>query len=310
MKEIDIDALETKRVMTFGSEGKARLILRNKVEDSEGLDQMPEPDVADIRAELKSLGDEQRGTSGDHGKPENETKVSKKNNSKDIARFLRRHFLAKAAGNMFVLSALAYYLIFTRDGWQTLRNPELRQSLFNREENTGLLEDSIFAPDLYFPSDEGTGLENRRAVAGRWVAYDFNRPNEFGSIVKKRKTQVKQGKILAFPLIDIIDNKPDKYTPTNLFHSLWIEHLLQMESPTISDLIDYGLVEETTYREAYSRANLYDKYRVPLTLARLNDQTVYGVTPKGNGLIFLNPDFGDKKEHKEPKKILKPVFNF
>lgn len=188
-----------------------------------------------------------------------------------------------------------------------LRDPELRGILFGGDEyRTGLLESSIFENTLTFPNKENTSLESQKARAGRYVAYDHFRPDEFGMKVLEQRRNVKTGRIYAFPLDEVINNNPDTYTPTGLLRVFDYDHMLQVQTPTISELIDYGLVKETTYQEAYKNVGLYEKHKRLLTLKDLQDKPIYTITPKGNGLVFLEPDSGDTEKFDE--KSPSPVF--
>jgi hypothetical protein len=206
---------------------------------------------------------------------------------------------------------LLYSSIFiTQDGRNMLSNPEARRMLYNREARTGLLLDSIIADELYVPNEEGASLELKSAVAGRFVSYDFHRPEEFKSDAKKRDIQNDNGRLIIFALDEVKDNDKNHYTPTELLDMFNVLHVLSVDTYSLEDAIDEGYLIKTTYKDAYKKVGLYNKYGILLGLQGLDDKTVYVVTPKGNGIVALAKDGGEKR--KQPKTIgeLKPVLSF
>ena len=222
---------------------------------------------------------------------------------KKLAKELRRHPIAHFTSNIFVAIYMVCHIAGTKEGRKMLSDPEFRKFLMDREQRTGLLEDAILSPFLYHPNEDGTSITRTDAAAGRWVAYDFLRPLEF---FPKKVVQLIKGRILAFPLNEIIDNKPDDYTPTNLFNFFDIAHVLTLETPSIEDLLNYGLVRETTYERAFRETNAFDKFSKALAINDLNGKKIYQVTPKGNGLIMLSTDGGEKTKEKSRIKELVP----
>lgn len=235
----------------------------------------------------------------------------KQNENKDIADFFKRHRLARYPANIAWRIAIYIAVVTTPKGRDVLRNPEARRNLYDREAWVGLLEDSIFNNELFYPNQDETGLTHKSAVAGRYVGYDFNRPAEFGPKVKKRGRQLfEDSRVFMVPLNEIVGNPPDKHTSTYLLNMFNIEHVALMEPANIDDLLGYGLVQQTTYKEAYSRVGLYNKYSASLALGDIADRSVYRVTPKGNSLVMLEQDFGEQKKLPDAKRVLKPVFSW
>ncbi len=188
------------------------------------------------------------------------------------------------------------------------RDPEVRRFMLEREARTGLLEGSILANELYFPREDGTSIEHRVAVAGRWVAYDFNRPKEFGR--KGQGKQFRQGKLIAFPLEDIIHKDKEDYTPTNKLNIIDPLHFFQFEAPSIEELLKYGLAEEATYQQAYEEAGLWEQTKDFFMSAGLADRPVLKITPKGNGLVLIVDDTGETKPEPKGLRQFKPAFGF
>lgn len=236
-------------------------------------------------------------------------KKRKQLEDKDIADFFKRHRLARYPANITWRIAVYIAVVATPSGRDVLRKPETRRILFDREARVGLLEDSIFNNELFYPNRDETSLAHKSAVAGRYVGYDFNRPAEFGPKVKKRGTQlVEDGRLFMAPLNEIVENSPDKHTSTYLLNIFNIEHFALLQPANIDDLLGYGLLEQTTYREAYDRVGLYNKYKASLALGDIADRSVYRVTPKGNSLVMLERDFGEQRKLPDTKKVLKPAF--
>lgn len=227
-----------------------------------------------------------------------------------LDRTFRHNRLTRSIRNVGVGIVYLMYLISTDSGREDLRKYGLKDALFAAESRSGLLEDSILSDNLYFPNNDGTLLSWQRAIAGRWIAYDFNRPFEFGEKFRGEIWQKKEGKLWCFPLQEIIDKKSGDYTPTNLLDLFDFNHMRQLTAPSVDELLDWGLIRESTYEEAYLRAGLIDKYRRLMTLEGILDGKVYVVTPKGNGLIGLSHDSGKQEKDPKEKKVLKPRFSF
>ncbi len=83
-----------------------------------------------------------------------------------------------------------------------------------------------------------------------------------------------------------------------------------MVYPTTDEAIRCGLVEQTTYRDAFDNADQLLRYEKGLESYDILDQHVYRVTPKGNGLVVLARDFGVKKRDPSTLKELKPAWAF
>lgn len=245
----------------------------------------------------------------DNKEPEESESLKDRPYSGDFRNFARRHCIARLVGNNLFRLTFFTFLFCTPHGWELLKNPFIRNSIFRREGWVGLLEDSILSPSLYHPNREKTSLEQSSADAGRWIAYDFYRPQEFGKSIPFER-QRREGRLMLFSLDEVQGNSADTYTPTPLINILSIEHFLTLDFPRLEDIIKEGFLKETTYREAYDKVGLWEKYRVALTLSNMADEKIYTVTPKGNTLVTLDRDFGKKQQ--DPKKAvqLRPVFDF
>lgn len=121
---------------------------------------------------------------------------------------------------------------------------------------------------------------------------------------------MRNGRLIAAFLEEVENKSENDYTPTNLFNVFDISHTFQVDFPPMEDLLNKGFVRKTTYRDAYARVGLFDKYRQFLTLAGVIDNEIYTITPKGNGLVHLAEDFGPKSKEPETEKVLKPALSY
>lgn len=224
----------------------------------------------------------------------------------EISELMRESRVMRRIVNFTVTSAFYLNIFLTPNGRELLKTENGRRMLFNREGRIGMLEDSIFSYDLYYPNDGGTSLDYKSAAAGRWVGYDFHRKKEFGNKAK----QTSEGRLAAFMLEEVKDSGPDDYSPTGLANLYDIDHLFHLEIPPIDDLLKEGFVRETSYRVAFEKVGILDKYKQYLGLAAALEKPVYTVTPKGNGLVGLMRDGGDKVEKRKEVGVLRPVLGF
>ena len=225
---------------------------------------------------------------------------------KNIAKEMRHNPLLRITGSVIYAITMVYFLSSTPEGRRQLKNPEFRKTLIDKEKRTGLLEDTILSPYLYHPNDEGTSLTKSEAKPGRWISYDFRRPKEF---YPKKVPQLDNGRIFAFVLPEVIDNPTEKFTPTNLVNIFEITHILTVETPSISELVTYGYIKETTYGKAYEEAGTSGKFDKYLALNDLTNKQIYQITPKGNGMVFLATDSGETNKEEQRIKKLVPLTN-
>lgn len=225
----------------------------------------------------------------------------------EVVGWMEKTRLARKTINALVRAEIYTRMLATRNGRDALRDPERRRFFFDREARTGLLLDSIFNHELYFPNEEGSSLEYKTTVAGRFVSYDFHRPEEFNSIAKAKSRQRNEGRLVVFALNEIKDHDKDDYTPTDLFNLFDFFHMLSFDTLSIEEAVKQGYLIQTTYEEAYRKVGLYDKYRTYLELQQLSDKSLYAVTPKGNGVVALIRDGGEKQKQPRGARQLRPV---
>ncbi len=225
-----------------------------------------------------------------------------------IIELLKRHRVIRTLQIKMIQTLYLGSLFLTEEGRHNLKDPLSTSILFNREQRSGFLEDSILNPQLYHPNKEGRSLELSSAPPGRWVGFDFHRPQEFGLKKDAFERQKYEGKLALADLPEIKDNDENTYTPTYLFEIFDLVHLLSLEYPTVEEIMTKGYLKETTYGEAFNKVGLFSKYKSFLVLNNLVDKPVCAVTAKGNGVVFIFKDGGEKM--KKPKTVpeLKPAF--
>lgn len=217
--------------------------------------------------------------------------------AEDFMMALREHRLVRKGITVGYRLMLYCTLFTTQAGRDVLNDPERRRIIYDREARTGLLEDSIIGDDLYVPNGESTSLQNKLAVAGRYVSYDFNRPKEFKSVAKNRELQNDHGRLVVFVLDEIKYNDKNDYTPTDLLNIFDLLHILSFETFSPEEAVEQGFLRKTTYEEAYKKVGLFNKYKLSLELQQLNERTIYAVTPKGNGVVCLIRDGGERQKY-------------
>lgn len=226
-----------------------------------------------------------------------------------IVSLARRSRLARKLINTIIKPLFYGSLLTTWLGLEILKDPEGRRIILDREARTGLLEDSIIGDELYVPNENRTSLERKSTVAGRFVSYDFHRPEEFKSVAKNRDRQNDQGRLAVFLLDEIKYKNKNDYTPTGLLNIFDVLHVLSFDTLSLEQAIEQGFLTKTTYKEAYGKVGLYDRYRLYLELQQLSDKHIYAVTPKGNGVVILDKDGGEKEKTQERASELKRVFS-
>ena len=203
---------------------------------------------------------------------------------------------------------------------QYMTDPEFRQRvdetnaleiLTKKEARTGFLEGSMIGNPLYVPSEDEFGMRPEKAPPGRYVGFDFRRPSEFGSPKKEKIKQTYQGKLVSFPLNELANNHPSRYTPTGYLEIFDVAHYLQIEYSNMDDLLSYGFVEQMNYRKAFKLSGYLGNYEQLLKERSIIDEPVYSITPKGNGLVFLVSDGGQKDKADDLReRVLNPVFGY
>ncbi|MBS3122695.1 hypothetical protein J4434_07480 [Candidatus Woesearchaeota archaeon] len=174
---------------------------------------------------------------------------------------------------------------------------EFRDIFFDYRKRVGLLEGAIFDNTLYMPNEKGDSLEYLTSVGGRWSSYDHTSRSILG--IENLTNHITDAKLFAFPLPETLDKSVNDYTSIGTIDPVDFTDLIQIVCPTIEELLKWGFVERVTYSHAFSKIGIYERYETNLYLLGVADKLIYQVTPKGNGLIYLDRDSGEK----EPKKM-------
>src|SRR3989344_5849306 len=202
----------------------------------------------------------------------------------------------------FLTKAAIHLCIRLTFGYQLLTQPEIRK-IIHRQHRVGLLAGSIFQDHLHVPV-EGGSLQYQGGTAGRFVGYDFHRKQHFGQYANK----LFQGRLWTFLPTAVADNPANFLTPTGFLNIFDLEHLLTIDTPTLAQSLENGLITETTYGEAFATAGMAKTHGNALAVLQLEDQQVYQITLKGNGLVFIDRDGGDKRRQDDRLGELKPAY--
>src|SRR5579859_1926238 len=101
----------------------------------------------------------------------------------------------------------------------------------------------MLSHELYAPNEQETALQQHRAAAGNYVAYDFHRPEVFGKKVKEHGGQNKEGQLSVFRLEEIRDHDSNQYTPSTLLNIFDAKHALAWEGLPIAEVITQGYLQ-------------------------------------------------------------------
>lgn len=234
---------------------------------------------------------------------------AKSKNDPESREYLLTHHLTKEFLDKLFLSFWIIRSMFILDNRNPLINPWIRKVFLQRKYRTGLLQDGILANELYFPNEEQTFLESFQAPAGRWFAYNFRAKTELNLKDRPPRDQWKGGRLITLLPEELKGRSANDYTPT-FYVDFCSTDILNFDAPSLEQIINDGLIRETNYKEAYERVGLYEKYSRFLILAGLTDREIYQVTPKGNGLVFILPETGDKAPKPKYSPVLKPSHAF
>ncbi len=183
-------------------------------------------------------------------------------------------------------------------------NADKLKHLKDPEHTSGLIEGAVIADRLCFPAVEAAGeLVLKQGSAGRWLGYDFKRPDEF-PIAARRGTLLQEfeGQMLYADLADRNTNDPSHRTPTTPINVYSIDHILSISSPSLDYLTEGGFLVRRSHEQAYEIAGAVELIG-GLRSRGVADLPVYQITPRGNSLIMLAPDGGDAtpKEDRQPE---------
>lgn len=164
---------------------------------------------------------------------------------------------------------------------------------------TGLLEKSIIAPQLCYPDETIGALVLKAATGGQFMGFDFERPKHFPQANPADNFQVRVGNLWS--ALPNPQQSVDQKTPTYTALTWPVEIGITFSKRPLAELIEKGLLNQTTHEQAYEAAGAED-YIDDLRLRRMADATVYQVTPKGNSMIALIPDAGERTPRQDEAK--------
>lgn len=176
----------------------------------------------------------------------------------------------------------------------------------NPANEVGFLEGSMIANPLWHQNEDTYSIvmTSSNTAGGRWVGYDYRRPIVFPDEDFTNLTN--RGRFTVFDLEEVRDKEANDLTPVGLFNARNLDQALQVDFPTVDELIDREFIIQTSYGKAFEVLGSYDEYSEELRSRSLIDEPVFQVTPKGNTLVYLLADGGDTKPQKETEES--PVF--
>lgn len=213
---------------------------------------------------------------------------------------IRRAVTSLIFKSAFYMSPL--FLLFSEDGREKLKDPEIWKKLVKSERRIGMLEGAIISDSQYVPDIENTNFTYESEKLGSWIGVDYLREQELGRSSKKNS----RGKLFSFPLEEVEGKTGDEYTPTHLFDMFDPLHMLRLHNPTLDELIKDEFIEPVSYSHALRRVGQYEILANRIAIIGIEDKEVYQVTPKGNSLLFLTKPMGDSKAR--PREDTSPVY--
>ena len=174
-----------------------------------------------------------------------------------------------------------------------INNPKFRKWYLSDDRQYGLLEGSIVGSPLHHPApDRKNSLVKEYKAAGVWIGYDFKRHRTFG----KPSRKLYHGSLESRLAPIVADNPADELTPIGTVRKGNVGDLFYMDRRGLTDLLEKGLLRETTYKEAFQRVERYDRYKGHMQKLGIEDEKVYQVTPKGNTLVYIRQNSGFRKK--------------
>lgn len=191
-----------------------------------------------------------------------------------------------------------------------LRDPNFYKFLFDKEQKVGMLAGAIVSDSQFVPMNfDYSHFSFEQAKAGNYVGVDYLRQNEFPKV----KNIANKGSFYGFVLDDLEGVSWDAYYPTSEIDFFDDYYFCSLERPSLFKLLNKEYLHENSYSQALKNVGVYDKLADKLEKYDLGKKSVYQVTPKANGLMFLAKDSGSKKkkvEVRERKFGLVPSFGY
>jgi len=206
----------------------------------------------------------------------------------------KRTLSDKAAGAVLkgIITAAAVAQYGMRDGLKSVQSGEIV---------AGLIDGAIIAPKLAYVNMETGQMMYEEAHSAGMIAFDATRPQEFPkSDIGYNLALVSKGVLWSFMPEEIKKNAEETKTPTGYVEMYNMKHLMTLDKHPLDKLLGEKVLRAVTMAEAYDYAGL-DEFIPGLEARRLADDRVYQVTPKGNTLMQLLEDGGDRAPKREYK---------
>jgi len=170
------------------------------------------------------------------------------------------------------------------------RDLDLLSRHLNLNNRFSLPEGSIIANPLYAPDSDG----NFTRFDSKSGTYSSIR---FSPKVKRERDMT----IGGFRLDEFIDNSQDQLTPTLSYSPVSLEDKLNTDFSALPKLLEHGFLVQTTLGEAYRRKFPEDvSLQEGFSKLGVSDNLAYQVTPKGNSLVLLFMEGGNKEPKPQP----------
>jgi len=164
-----------------------------------------------------------------------------------------------------------------------------KHEIAGQDRRYGLLQDSYIARRLWHPDTEGLGLVKEvGSTPDTMIAYDSRRPHELPPNPDP-VTPVQRGVLCVVSKDSLQGTSSDTLTPTGTADLFRFRDLMDLDYQPPEEMIENGYLRQATYREVFKKQGLADHYAGALDMAldRIGEQTLYEVTPKGNGIVYL-----------------------
>jgi hypothetical protein len=191
----------------------------------------------------------------------------------------------------------------SKDGREELKNSNYMNIIFNREYRIGMLTGTILSNSQFTPIPQTNDYMFESSKAGELIGVDYLRQEELG----EKAITISKGSLFGCLLEEIENKSIEEYTPTGLLNLFDVMHSLQLETPSLEKLIKGEYIEPISYTNALKSVGQYENLASIISNSEIQHKEVYQVTPKGNGLLFLESKFGEPSPKKTKNKI--PMIN-
>ena len=219
------------------------------------------------------------------------------NEFKRVGRSLSDRAVGVVFKSVLTLAAIAEYGL--RDGVKAVQSGEAI---------AGMIEGAIIAPKLAYVDQENGLLIYKEATKGGLIGYDVARPFEFPAQPNAEPIPtISEGVLWSMLPKELEENPASLRTPTGYVELYNYEHLLTLSKYPLETLIGEKVLAAVSLAEAFDTVGL-GEHIGGLEARRIATDRVYQVTPKGNTLMRLEEDSGDKTPKLEPrfKTVLVP----